>query len=98
MPNKNLMDWLGWDAVRSVNSEVAVLEDRRKYGLCKSLTDWDYCKKFMFEPIVAEHTEGGWAGTHKYVRFWCELANGYAVGFNENPARGWSYPVIKLKK
>jgi hypothetical protein len=33
----------------------------------------------------------------KYVYNWCKLENGYAVGWNENPARGWSYPWKKLK-
>lgn len=38
-----------------------------------------------------------WIGTHKYVLNWCELENGYAVGWNENPAVGWAFPVKKLK-
>jgi len=37
-----------------------------------------------------------WPGTQKHVYSWVELENGYAVGWNENPARGWSFPVIKL--
>ena len=37
-----------------------------------------------------------WPGTHKYVYFWVVLKNGYAVGWNENPSKGWSYPLIKL--
>ena len=37
-----------------------------------------------------------WPGKHKNVHGWVELENGYAVGHNENPARGWSFPVIKL--
>lgn len=36
-----------------------------------------------------------WPGTHKNVTYWVILANGYSVGFNENPSRGWSFPVIK---
>lgn len=36
-----------------------------------------------------------WPGKHKNVHFWVELKNGYLVGWNENPARGWSFPVIK---
>jgi len=38
-----------------------------------------------------------WPGKHKNVHFWVELENGYAVGFNENPARGWSFPVMRIK-
>jgi len=36
-----------------------------------------------------------WPGKHKNVCFWVELKNGYIVGWNENPARGWSFPVCK---
>jgi hypothetical protein len=38
-----------------------------------------------------------WPGPHKHVFLWVELANGYAVGWNENPSRGWSFPVIRMK-
>lgn len=49
--------------------------------------------------VTVKHDSGaGWPGTHKNVCVWYELANGYAVGWNENPARGWSFPVVKLKK
>lgn len=37
-----------------------------------------------------------WPGKEKNVFFWVILQNGYAVGWNENPSRGWSFPVIKL--
>ena|SRR5215831_64079 len=39
-----------------------------------------------------------WPGRHKHVHSWCVLKSGHAVGWNENPARGWSFPVMKLKK
>lgn len=39
-----------------------------------------------------------WIGTHKYVHNWVELENGYAVGMNENPSRGLSFPVVRMKK
>lgn len=42
-------------------------------------------------------TKKRWPGPHKYVFVWYKLANGLAVGWNENPARGWSFPVIRLK-
>ena len=38
-----------------------------------------------------------WPGKHKNVYYWVELENGYAVAWNENSARGWSFPVFKLK-
>jgi hypothetical protein len=37
-----------------------------------------------------------WIGKEKYVYNWVRLANGYAVGWNENPSRGWSFPVKKF--
>jgi hypothetical protein len=37
-----------------------------------------------------------WPGKHKNVHLWVKLSNGYAIGWNENPSRGWSFPVIKL--
>ena len=39
-----------------------------------------------------------WIGIHKYVHNWVELANGYAVGMNENPSRGLTFPVVRIKK
>jgi hypothetical protein len=39
-----------------------------------------------------------WPGTHKNVTSWCILENGYAVGWNENPSIGWSFPVVKAPK
>lgn len=38
-----------------------------------------------------------WPGPHRFVYMWVELDNGYAVGWNENPKKGWSFPVVKLK-
>ncbi len=54
--------------------------------------------KFLDIPITKE-VEGHkrrWPGKEKFVFFWWILANGYAVGWNENPSRGWSFPVVKL--
>lgn len=36
-----------------------------------------------------------WPGPEKNVNVWWELANGWIVGFNENPSRGWSFPARK---
>lgn len=38
-----------------------------------------------------------WIGPHKHVCVWWILDNGYAVAWNENPWRGWSFPVEKVK-
>lgn len=54
--------------------------------------------------VVREFTTCGnplewrrWPGKHKHVSCWWELADGHGVGWNENPSRGWSFPVIRLK-
>lgn len=39
-----------------------------------------------------------WPGSQKYVSRWYVLANGKAVGFNDNPSRGWSFPVINYQE
>jgi len=35
-----------------------------------------------------------WPGKHKNVYAWVLLTNGKAVGWNESPSRGWSFPVM----
>ena len=35
-----------------------------------------------------------WPGKHKNVHAWWTLENGRRVGWNENPAKGWSFPGI----
>jgi hypothetical protein len=37
-----------------------------------------------------------WPGKQRNVMLWVSLVNGRAIGFNENPARGWSFPVIRF--
>ena len=59
----------------------------------------DRAQRYADVEVVREydgtkHGEG-WPGKHKNVYCWVALANGYAVGWNENPARGWSFPVIR---
>lgn len=36
-----------------------------------------------------------WPGPQKNVYAWVVLVNGKAVGWNENPGKGWSFPVVK---
>ena len=51
------------------------------------LDDYGYdAKPFSFHPFK-----------HKCIFNWVKLENGYAVGWNENPAIGWSFPIVKLK-
>lgn len=55
--------------------------------------------KFLDVEVVSEHngTVERWPGIHKNVYSWVKLANGKAVGWNENPGKGWSFPIITLK-
>lgn len=47
--------------------------------------------------VVAEHDGSAkrWPGRERNVLNWYVLASGHAVGWNENPSRGWSFPVIR---
>jgi hypothetical protein len=45
--------------------------------------------------VVVKH-DGAWPGKHRNVHVWWELEDGHAVAWNENPSRGWSFPVITL--
>lgn len=45
--------------------------------------------------VIAKH-DSAWPGKQRNVNVWWELADGHAVGWNENPSRGWSFPVITL--
>lgn len=59
-------------------------------------------QKFSDIGVIREFdaTKAGesWPGTHKNVFFWVALENGFAVGWNENPGRGWSFPVVRFSK
>ncbi len=56
--------------------------------------------KFLDVEVLKEHSldqdHVHWLGKHRNVYVWWELANGYGVAWNENPARGYSFPVVKL--
>lgn len=62
--------------------------------------------RLLDEVVVARHDPDGmgggsarrWPGTHRNVVVWWELANGKGVGWNENVARGWSFPVVRLRR
>lgn len=54
--------------------------------------------KFRDVKVINSHKDDPWIGNEKKVKVWYELDNGYAVGWNENPSRGWSIPVVKIKK
>ena len=59
-------------------------------------------KAFKYKDYLVEEEfesyDTPWIGTHKNVHNWCILKNGLAVGWNENPAIGWSFIVVGRKK
>jgi hypothetical protein len=61
--------------------------------------EYETCRarKFADVEIIEEYDsfKDPWIGKEKNVHYWFKLVNGYAVGHNENPARGWSFPVVK---
>lgn len=63
------------------------------------LLDIDIVQEYRTSTGVIENTQfKPWPGKHKNVHFWVLLANGKAVAWNENPAVGWSFPVITVAK
>lgn len=75
--------------------------------MSKTLGDWLPCYDENLEPykklkVVEQygcgHKEKPHPFSHKYVFNWCVLENGWAVGWNENPSRGWNFPVKKRYK
>jgi len=52
--------------------------------------------KFLHLSVVSEHESyiESWPGVHRNVHSWWTLENGKRVGWNENPGKGWSFPVI----
>lgn len=54
---------------------------------------------FLNERIIetVDGCEKRWIGKERYVYTWWILANGKAIGWNENPSRGWSFPIVSFK-
>lgn len=65
-------------------------ESTRAYKMKDVIITKEHCS------MIDQDDYQRWPGKHKNVFFWVELKSGHAVGWNENPARGWSFPVIKL--
>lgn len=80
------------------------LRDVLPYEAVRGEYDGERFQRYLDVEVVEEvHMHGAdmprwrpWPGQHKNVLNWWKLANGYAVGWNENMARGWSFPVVKL--
>jgi hypothetical protein len=60
----------------------------------------DYDEKFskFLDVEILRDGVGYWPGPHKHVYAWWILKNGYCVGWNENPGRGWSFSIFKMRK
>lgn len=71
---------------------------------CKSCkgTGWvDTRVAKLLEVEVVMKVDGtlvAFPGTHKNVYVWWKLVDGHAVGMNENPSIGLSFPVVKIRK
>lgn len=91
---------------------MATLRDEIGYYLSQiylSPKEEALLNKLLDHVIIKKFTMGGmeddpvfwlsWKefGTHKNVGNWWLTDTGYAIGFNENPSLGWSFPVVKLK-
>lgn len=84
--------------------------EEKMFGTLREVLPSEFSKDFTDVPawkyadveVSREHLvgQGGeqWPGPQKNVFFWVELVNGKAVGWNENPSKGWSFPVITIKK
>lgn len=66
--------------------------------------EYDNTRAYKLKEVdVLEKVDGtypgyGWPGREKHVLWWYVLTDGHIVGFNENPSRGWSFPVRRQKK
>jgi hypothetical protein len=94
-----------WTARRTNNRiDIMKLRDVLPLEFFRSFMDTPAAKLLDVE-VVNVYPIGGskyrgvpWIGKHKNVCIWFELANGKAVAWNENVARGWSFPVERMKK
>ena len=63
-----------------------------------------YAAKLLECEVIQDYTSGDIGFftnifTHKHIYNWCIVTNGekkWAVGWNENPSRGWSFPVKRI--
>ncbi len=71
----------------------------REFNSCYSYTRaWAYRDVEVVEVVDGCLPGQGWPGPHQNVMWWYKLANGAAVGWNESPSRGWSFPVHNPRK
>ena len=85
---KRLRDWLPYEAIHGGEFD----DDKfNKYLDIEVVEDWG-CT------LDEDAPHPYWIGTHKNVHNWCIIKNGIAVGWNENPSVGWSFPIKRIKK
>jgi histidinol phosphatase-like PHP family hydrolase len=60
------------------------------------LSESDRVFKYLDVEVVSEH-DNHHPFKHKYVYSWCLLENNIAVGWNENPSIGWTFPIKRFK-
>lgn len=46
---------------------------------------------------VISEMRGDWPGRHRHVNVWWICEGGIAVGWDDNPELGWSFPVIEYE-
>lgn len=84
-----LIDWLrnlgasSWSDSLSPHLETEILKEVSSVSM-----DWD---QYLHEVNVKAKFKA------KYVFSFVVLKTGHAVGFNENPSFGWSFPISKYK-
>jgi hypothetical protein len=87
-----------------IHRESGLLIDRIPAEHIHSVNRTDKLYRHLYQTVVKEHHSGDLINEpitpfkHKYVYTWWELENGYAVGWNENPSRGWSFPIMRIKE
>lgn len=79
---------------------VKKLKDVLPYQFSQEFMDTPAAKLLEVEVLKTyDPRKTPWPGKHKNVYgVWWKLKNGKAVAWNENPAIGWSFPVITIKK
>lgn len=87
--------------------EIATYEAGKKLSLAETVpheikyANWypDYWKRRDLQVIVKhDGLVDRWPGKQKNVYVWWELEDGSAIGWNENPAKGWSFPYVRTRK
>ena len=81
-------------------SEGKTLKDVLPYEFLGVEYRDDRAYKFKDIEVLRKYDtrDKSWPGFHKNVTYWYVLGNGYAVGFNESPSRGLSFPVIRYQE